>query len=452
MSRSLFDRQINQKLYTFESEVPAHLWDSIAPHIPQKKRRFGFIIWFMGAAIIGLGLWIFIKSPNLKEQPTPITSKNNALEIKLAGQPTRNQIESLPIVDSSVLSKSPQSAFAQPNPSSEPELASAATHQVEKVKQTMVSQRAVKMPLMESSFASESQKVSKSIFSQPSNLKQRPSPKMDALPLKSGLLLDVPERLVDPKIVACPPFSGQSISLEPFLEINGFGGLPSKILESKSEEYQNYKDLREGTESVKSSFTLQALLGVQIGKNVELKSGIGYSAFYDLFDYVDENASRTVTNIITDTIYDNQGNFIIRTDTSVVTEYGRHIKKTHNRYTFIDIPIMAGYVINLKNHAFVIEAGATFNLWLKSRGNILSPTEDIINLGQSTEPASTIFKNRSGWKFEGALGYQLSLSESSALRIKAGISYPLTDMTHPDYPLSQKFSQWRLGLSWKYRL
>jgi hypothetical protein len=254
---------------------------------------------------------------------------------------------------------------------------------------------------------------------------------------------------MDPKIDVCPTFSS-AIGITPFFELSLLGGLPDRTFALRDQELQAYQDLREDTEKTRSSVTLQALVGLDIGDRLEVKSGLGLTRIYEVFDYIDQSATRTIERIITDTITEN-GVPVVRKDTSIVTVYGQRIKLSQNRYTYLDLPILAAYKFKVRQHSFFIQGGASLNLLLHTKGDILAPDEQIVNIDQKDRDLYPVYKNRAGIDLLGSIGYEYELMEKNALRLMLSVRHSLSDMTLEDYPLAQRYDHFQLGISWKHQ-
>lgn len=254
-----------------------------------------------------------------------------------------------------------------------------------------------------------------------------------------------------PKIDICPAFTVENGGLRPFLEFSLMAGLPIRTLNSSDSEWDGYRDLRTSTEKVRLSLDLQALVGLDIGRHFEIKTGIGLNQIRESFQYVDETASRTITSIITDTLRTGTGVIITR-DTSIVTEHGQRTKRTNNVLTRLDIPIVGGFRFNVQNHRFTIGGGVAINLFFWQKGSILDPDGEIVSINSNSSDNNPIFVSRAGLDILTNLGYEIDLSALNSIKLSASYRWSLKNVTSPDYPLNQRYSQINLGLSLKHKL
>ncbi len=245
--------------------------------------------------------------------------------------------------------------------------------------------------------------------------------------------------LTKPRI-ECPTLKVSS-NLQPFFELTLSPGIPLRSLEDSADN-DTYLQSRRETERPSTTFSIDATLGLEI-KDFEIRSGISVSQVHEVFDYIDETSTRTVI----DTVFDpNTGE--IR-DISVVREYGTRVKKTNNRYTFVDIPVMIGYRFRpRKDHSIWLRAGGYFNLLFMQRGTILSATDALIDL---KEEGSNIFRKSTGFEAAASIGYELALGEKSGLGLQVNYRHPLSQLTLNAYPIRQQYRRIQVGFSWKYK-
>ncbi len=253
----------------------------------------------------------------------------------------------------------------------------------------------------------------------------------------------------DPKIIVCPPISNKT-RLRPFTELVVTAGYPMKSLKGTNIEFENHLKSREESEKIRSSLQISALVGIDIGDRFEFKAGLGVTSIHEVFDYIDQSATRTKTTIIVDTV-DIGGVPQIRTDTSVTTEYGQRIKFTHNRYSTLDLPIAAAYRFRVNNHRFFIQGGAILNLGLRTRGDIISSSGDIVSIDNRKGNNAGLFRRNTGLDITGALGYEISFTESNFLRLMLSYRQALDGINSGSNPIDQRYKHVHLGLSWKHQ-
>ena len=465
MAPDRFDRHIRSKIYDLETPVPEALWAKIDQEIrPQKRRRpllwifFGlFTLTIVGVlskstlnggqdSVVTLGsslddvttlsvapttnTTISSNSSTVIKHEVPIHSKiqNQTTSIKRASaskEVPKGQSNSRPFSDAATLSV----------PGSQSEFATRLDHRLN--------------PL-----ASEGAKEGTRAL-QPEDLEVSKPDKPSKIQFISNLgsrHFQVESLHKDPITNNCPSFRAKKF-LRPFAELTLSGGLPLRDLTVIGTEASDYLNMRLRTEQVRSMFSIQGVIGADIGPHWEAKVGLSFSQINEVFDFIDENSTRTYVNYIIDTVRDNSGNILeIRSDSSVVTEYGQRIKLSNNYFRFLDIPALIGYRFKIKNHGFILQAGAAVNLAFWKEVDLLAPDESIVNADSNNPSAYPIFRSRAGLDLIGGIGYSLELSERNVIRLMASARYPTSSLTLNEYPLEQKYTQVKLGLSWKHYL
>ncbi len=399
MSHEPFDRSLKSRIYPLETEVPAYLWEEIDQKL--RTRRKNRLLLLIIPLILG-SFWLTTKVFDQNSAPAPDLSAKGLNEVKsyppfLIDKENKNQLQEILQVESSVFVPEIDERSSQAIHSITP--GSQSTNQFEINNQSRTVPAVPTTNNTPRPFPQTSSDYSG--FSDKDLNKSRllPIAKLEFSPLIN---------LKDPKIEICPSFKS-TVPLNLFLELSLMGGLPLKSLTLRDPELSNYLDQREKTEKSISSFSLQGLIGLEIGEQFEIKTGIGLTRIYEVFDYIDESASRTITNIITDTVLIN-GEPRIRTDTTIVIEYGQRIKLSQNRYTHLDLPLFAAYKFRVQEHQFFIQGGPIFNLALWTQGDILSADGNIIGIDTKNKSTSPHFRSRSGVDISAAIGYELQLN------------------------------------------
>ena len=485
MAPERFDGHIKSKIYHLETDVPDQLWAQIDQKLRPEKRNRGFVWFLLGVLfLLSAGLITHLarsnKDPNTKFAG-PILSEVEANQdessIEVVGQIPAVAHDGAETVHSSLLGAIQETDV-----------------QLEEITQSHVSNLAVEksnptlnptIPERQSSnrarseellalsaardLAQEAITTLKKIDGEithnsgtPLNASESPRQEDQPLPFAGrasvqlsplhSKLFTVSSDLKDPLTSNCPSFRAKTL-LRPFAELTLGGGIPIRHLTSLNPEGSDYKNLRDRTEKIRGVYGARLMVGADIGAHFEAKVGVSFTQINEVFDYIDENSSRTVVNTVTDTIRDTDGNITdIRYDTSIVTEYGQRIKLANNYYRFLDIPAMVGYRFKVKNHSFILQAGASLNLAFWKEADLLAPDESIVNVDSGNSSPYPVFKTKAGVDLLGGIGYSLDITERNTLRVLASVQYPLSPLTLTEYPLEQKYTQIKLGLSWKHYL
>jgi hypothetical protein len=448
-----FDRNIRSRIYPVETDVPDSAWQAVELQLrPRKSRRWLFL--FLLPAVFAiywaskqLGSKDYMALSAASYRAKSIVTENDSdaskpiIQLSTDGSDNHHQD---PSNASNASRPGQQKITLKTNGPIETSKITSPTNNLS-IKQSRLTGLPLNPTVTDKSIEKVFPGNTQSEIEDPSSFLVKETkiegiPSLDFLPQTA---------LRDPKIDVCPSFS-TSVQIRPFLELLLSGGLPSKYYTLRETELSNYQTLRERTEKERTSFTLQALVGADIGDRFEVKAGLGATQIFEVFDYIDESATRTITNIITDTVIVD-GVPRIRTDTSIVTQYGQRIKLSQNRYTALELPVLATYKFKVQNHQFFIQGGAIVNLALWTKGDILTSDEQITSIDTKESRSYPIFRSRTGLDITASLGYELELSESHKLRLLCSFRQTMGDFTASAYPLGQRYNHYHLGVSWKHQ-
>lgn len=435
---AMFDKTIRDKIISHEAEVPTQIWENVEKAIqPDHARPALFWIWLsLGVAVVASTIFMLLpsadtvqvythqretehldpKDPQIKQEES-----NTRQTLDLDNPPQKSVVE-ISTPPTTHVSSSEASASTADSRGHQPASTSA-----------VVPNSKFSSPLFEEHSSIELPPKT-SVGSHLHRPKLVPTLEFDLLTYK-----------LDPQIEVCPTF-GPKQSLRPFVEFGALAGYPIKQLRTNQDGSNDYVDLRRSTEYVRFSASANILAGLDLSEKIEVKSGVGYTRLLEVFDFVDESASRTITNIVTDTIIIN-GQPTIRTDTSIITEYGQRIKLSQNRYSLIEIPMLMGYSFRHKKHSMIVQGGAFLNLAFRQKGDILDTSSQILNLKAR---GHEYFLNRAGLDIAAALGYQYRLGPQDQLRLLFQYRHPLESVALPQIPISQKYYQMHVGLALKH--
>ncbi|NND06273.1 MAG: hypothetical protein HKN87_07825 [Saprospiraceae bacterium] len=451
------DKLFRDRLYDMESEVSDAIWSQVESRLKTRpNRRY----WLMLLLLIPLALALRYAGPNLHTFVAEEVVKPDAFTATLA-EPSSDHGQ-VPLVTDE----------------DEKVLESTTNGSVPALELPIKSTQSGTVPPIKEKFAvferpSDQLQLSLSKSALPVGDRRLPSESEnhhEALPVDRLELYDFPltqqmqeavhpltpldlviGKAKDPKLDICPTFSSEKKHLVPFLELAVQVGQPMRTLDARSSEFEDYRQLRENTERTRFGFEVHGLVGLELGNHLEVKSGIGFRQINEVFDYIDENASRrTTTIIVVDTIF-NSGIPTIVYDTSVVREYGQRIKRSNNRLQFLEVPIIGGYRFNMGRHRILVSGGVALQLAFSQKGDVLAPDDAIVPLDQSQSDAYPIFKPRAALDILTTLGYAFELNEINTLTAMASFRWPTAELTRSSYPLLQKYTSVNLGLAIKHR-
>jgi len=438
-----FDQTIASRLQGFESVVPATSWAAIERMLKKKNDRTPILILLLLLLLGGAGTWIgsqlSLQKKSIAEQRAVVAGNHEEDNFARAASPITQQEAAAPLPKQ-------DAAGIKPPPNQGPPVTSSTGAERQNNQQL-----ALPLPLSTKGNLKETKP-------EPPNLSDLRDGRDRSISQENDGIARVVERAafetatidlldlsgVSPQAkprIECPTLK-VSRSLQPFYELTLSPGFPMRSLEDSADN-DAYLETRKATEKPTTTLSIDAVFGVEI-KDFEIKTGVSISQIHEVFDYIDQTSTRTVI----DTLFDpNTGEVI---DISIVREYGTRVKKTNNRYTFIDIPLIVGYRFRpRKDHSLWIRAGGYLNLLFAQRGSILSASDDLIDL---KEEGSTIFKKTAGLQATASVGYEIDFSDKNSLGLQMSYRHPLSQLTLDSYPIRQQYQRLQVGFSWKHKL
>jgi hypothetical protein len=248
-------------------------------------------------------------------------------------------------------------------------------------------------------------------------------------------------------IPGCPDFgNGRN---DWYLEVFGALDFPHKKLQATfgKSDFVERKDSSE-------KFTLSYSAGFRISKNISpswlIKSGVHFTQFNENFQYRNEHERRITTVITIRTIVRAPGDTLFISDSTQVEVVGVRIKKTHNRYRNIDIPLLVSYEVRNPGLTFAFQLGTIFNLKSSFHGDMLDTTG--FPLSQSGKDPASQFNNSLGFGIYA--GASIIKSVATDLDVFAEPYYRryLNNQASADAPFEQYLSNWGVQFGIRYKL
>jgi hypothetical protein len=216
----------------------------------------------------------------------------------------------------------------------------------------------------------------------------------------------------------------------------------SRKLTSRAEDVSSYITARDSTESSRLSWHGGLRLGYLHRSGLTLRIGGHYTVVNELFDYFDGTSTGTVIRM--DTIRDAGGN-IIRIMTDTISVSGQRIKKTHNRYHTIDIPVLVGYQFIQNDWTYGIQAGPVFNAAFMKKGDILDPSGVPVTITDNADAEYPAYKDKLGLSIYVAAHIAKRIGYRTYVYAEPYLQRRLKGLTLDTYPIEQR--QTNVGLS-----
>ncbi len=475
MSTDPFDREIRRRLKDYKSPVPEHLLDNV---LKRRKRRAPFFGGGLAsramlaaiALLLAFGLWYGLNrsekqeihtkdvpkevipagkqqkhaQANLSEPtiPTPPAATNETKSASAENQktPSPSKPDKASQAANAARSKSstpaPLKADRQENKTTSPSLAPATAQTETPINKDAASTQSV----MQTEVPSLSSQTSEGPFTEDQKLRESqadiafvPTALLPALP-ESHLRSDLQFHLKP----ECAKFQNKERRF--YFDLLASPDIALRSIRPKEEQSVPLALKRLETETIKQSYTLGARLTTVSPHGWSLRSGFQYTQINERFAYEGETEERIIIKII----YDDQGQ-IIGTDT--VYESYTPYYASNNVYRLFDIPLMAGYQIDMKRFALIFHGGLHFNLFLSPEGTFFSP--EMQPVAFSEIPA---FRKRASLSLAAAFGINYRLTPRLELLFEPRFRYFLSPFTTKDYLLEQQYMLIGLNLGARVQL
>ncbi|HRI00205.1 MAG TPA: hypothetical protein PK006_04060 [Saprospiraceae bacterium] len=218
--------------------------------------------------------------------------------------------------------------------------------------------------------------------------------------------------------------------------------ISARMLEAKNQNFQSYAEKRAGAETATLSSTIGARASYVTRRGFAVRAGISKTDIKEKFQYIKG------TKISWEVIKDQEGRVIdsAKVETLIVDQI-------NNKYSFIDIPILAGYEFEMRDFVLSANLGLGLNLSAKQSGRILSPDlTGLYNLEGPFEGNNQIYKTNVGASLMGSFGLNYKLRPRLTLLLEPSFRYFIKDITTPSYALSHKYFQTGLLIGLRYRI
>lgn len=224
-------------------------------------------------------------------------------------------------------------------------------------------------------------------------------------------------------------------------------GYSPKSFEENSSESSAYADARKATETNQYAWSAGARLNLHHRSGFVARLGLTYSQAGDVFDYTDSLATQSTTRI--DSFFAADGTFLYA-ESSQVLILGTLIKKIHNTYRNLDIPLIFGYEMPMGRTTLMANVGAVFNLTSSHEGEILDPMLHPRSITQGDAGYIDVYKTSLGIGVYLGAGVLFPLTDHLSGLIEPSFLYRLKPVTLNTYPLQEHRHMASLNLGLRY--
>lgn len=462
------ENPFKQKLYNHTLPVDDRLWERIEAQLPADKKRFPFLMFAIASILFLTGLVVFwlslpsdakrfpeekLPAPTypLSETKVPVVSygktilsdaENGSYENSNTNSVTSNSLNE--IVEDKVVSNN--SLFSKKNSGLKSK-----SNRKDSQKDTGdhlnspnvhtddVSDGAVSSDTHREWFAKRSVKLSNNI---------------QFLDQKSVVLLASEEEPFEfsPAIrpdPSCYKFTGEEGKSNLSVDLFITPGFAPRTYENTGNESILYAEARKRTEKAQYAWAAGGRVNLNISKEFAVRLGIMYEQAGDIFDYTDTLATQRSTRI--DSFFSADGTFLYA-ETNTVLIFGTLIKKIHNRYHHLDIPLLASYELCMGRAIIMVNAGPVINLTSSSRGQILNPSFIPQHITAGDQNRLDAYKNNVGLSVYLGAGALIPFNKYFSGLIEPRFLYRIKPVTQDNYPLKEHrhFAGINLGIRYQF--
>ncbi len=241
------------------------------------------------------------------------------------------------------------------------------------------------------------------------------------------------KKLKTPNPKSCYDF--KNIDLR--FKVEGYAGigLPSRYLQSKSNDISDYLELKKVYETPQIAYNLGASVVAEINPRLAVSAGIQYAQIRELFDYYDPLYNRTI--IIIDTIQNGNGTYVIQIDT--VTQLGEKVRTTTNVFSQIDVPLIVGWSFPMKKDVFTFRIGPIFNLDFTAKGEYVDVNKNLRKYNNN-QPFDQVYRTQTGVQLFGAVRFEKIINSKISVWSELYYKHSLTDWTVTTMPYKQRYN------------
>jgi hypothetical protein len=222
-------------------------------------------------------------------------------------------------------------------------------------------------------------------------------------------------------------------------EVYGGPSYASRTLFTGDPEFFDYRDDRLGTERFDWAYNAGLRAALIFRRNWAVRAGLHYNQITEIFEYYDPNSK----HIDIDIVQTPQG-----PDTTTTITYGEGHVKRYNRLGLLDLPVQMGLELRGGNSGVRVHAGASVNLLFWKSGGLFAPGKVPATFTPGKQDLD-VFRRRTGLSLLGSVQWFYHLAPRSRVFAELGYRKIVRPVSHPGYPLEQRYGLWDLqvGLS-----
>lgn len=452
-----------QKLYNHTMPVSGDLWNRIEAQLPPNKKRFPFFFFTLASIVIISGALILWSAHNDDVNSLPTNTNDQSYPQHSSEQlkdVSENQSSSTAINKSGTDVESSEVAGLSKNVNNSLSSTSFGYSTAPKKSSTLQKKNdkvinGLSISLLNTSKSENVTIVSTANFntsSRSSSVSSNLSSTVDYIPLSEVDLLynsrPAEISLIKPD-PSCYKFSSEEGKSNLSLDLFGGPGFAPQTFESTSAEANLYADARKLTERNQYGWSAGARINLNLNHEFAVRLGVLYEQIGDIFDYTDTLATQHTTRI--DSFFAADGTFLYAQSNTVVV-FGTLIKKIHNRYHHLDIPLLLSYELPMGRATLMLNAGPVINLTTNYRGQILDSglAPRFITEGEVNQIKA--YKSNIGLSVYLGAGALIPFNKNISGLIEPRFQYRINPVTHDGYVLKEHrhFAGLNLGIRYHF--
>lgn len=221
---------------------------------------------------------------------------------------------------------------------------------------------------------------------------------------------------------------------------------PIRNIEAVSRDLTDYVSLREESEVFQSAFSVHMNLGLALRNGLNFRTGLIYSR-------LNENFSHDIlsgTEIVTTIEIDDEGNEVSSTTD---TNYLYTSFTNTNIYETLDLPVLVGFEKSNEKFGMGFYTGLLVNLVFNKTGSVISPVDDNAVIGLTDRGDSGAYFNRNlGISYYASTIVTYKLTNRLQLKMEPYFRYSPKSLSNINYLVNQSYYLFGGQLGLRYNL
>jgi hypothetical protein len=222
---------------------------------------------------------------------------------------------------------------------------------------------------------------------------------------------------------------------------------------SNPSDLNNYIAKRRTTEDNRNGFSAGIRLAKNIGEKTVIKAGVNYSQINERLRIINENEKQLTQIITIRTVIRAPGDTLFIRDTTYFEQNGTRYRTTHNRYRFIDLPIIFSYEFgNPEILAFSVNAGTVFNITSFYHGEVLDTTFTPVKISTAKGSGANNWRSNIGIGVFASFAVYKRINERLQIFGEPYFRYNFKPVTQNTNIVNQRYSTSGMQLGIRYNL